>query len=171
LILVRYFGAKIVKPKKLRGLLDLAGGGAVLVGLIFVGLELRQNTEAVEAASLQNQTDASTEFLLLIASDVELTRIWHVGSNDPAQLSEIDLVRFFFMGRARWLRMQNAYLQWRRGTLSDEDWSIYDGLICKAGTTGSIRYAANWEEHRIALAESFVEFVENCLSKSQSPEK
>jgi hypothetical protein len=69
-----------VQTEKLRGLLELAGAGAVLLGLVFVGLELRQNTEAVETASLQNQTDASTDFLLLIASDIELARIWHDAS-------------------------------------------------------------------------------------------
>lgn len=156
-----------MKAKKLRGLLDLAGGGAVLIGLVFVGLELRQNTEAVEAASLQSQTDASTEFLLLIASDDELARIWLGASNDPDQLSEIDSLRFFFISRARWLRMQNAYLQWRRGTLIDEDWLIYDGLICKAGTGGAIRFQATWDEHQIALTPSFVDFVDNCWSDSR----
>ena len=89
----------------------MAGAGAVLLGLVFVGLELKQNTEAVEAASLQNQTDASTDYLLLIASDIELARIWLDASTDPSQLSEIDLVRYFLISRARWLRMQNAYLQ------------------------------------------------------------
>jgi hypothetical protein len=153
--------------QKIEGFLDLAGAGAVLVGLVFVGLELRQNTEAVEAASLQNQTDASTEFLLLIASDVELARIWLDASKNPNQLSEIDSLRYFLVSRARWLRMQNAYLQWRRGTLAEEDWSIYDGLICTPGTGGAIRFITNWDEHRIALAESFVEFVEDCWPNSQ----
>lgn len=156
-----------METEKLRGLLELAGAGAVLLGLVFVGLELRQNTEAVEAASLQNQTDASTDYLLLIASDIELARIWLDASTDPSQLSEIDLLRYFFLSRARWLRMQNAYLQWRRGTLNDEDWSFYNGLICRVGTDGAIRFKSTWEEHRLALTEGFVEFVENCWSKSQ----
>lgn len=156
-----------METEKLRGLLELAGAGAVLLGLVFVGLELRQNTEAVEAASLQNQTDASTEFLLLIASDVELARIWLAASTDVSQLSEIDLVRYFLISRARWLRMQNAYLQWRRGTLSDEDWSFYNGLICRARTDGKIRFKSTWDEHRLPLTEGFVEFVENCWSNSQ----
>ena len=68
---------------KLRGVLELIGSGAVLLGLIFVGLELRQNTAAVEAASLQSQTDASTEFLTLVASDGELARIWIEAPRDP----------------------------------------------------------------------------------------
>jgi hypothetical protein len=157
-----------MKSENLRGLLDLAGGAAVLIGLVFVGLELRQNTEAVEAASLQNQTDASTEFLLLIASDAELARIWFESSRHPDQLSEIDSIRYFFLSRARWLRMQNAYLQWRRGTLSDEDWGFYEGLICRASEyVGIVRFMNTWDDHRFALLDSFVEFVESCWSTSQ----
>ncbi len=65
-----------METEKLRGLLELSGAGAVLLGLVFVGLELRQNTEAVETASMQNQTGASTDYLLLIASDIELACLW-----------------------------------------------------------------------------------------------
>jgi hypothetical protein len=156
-----------VKSKNLRGLLDLAGAAAVLIGLVFVGLELRQNTEAVEAASLQNQTDASTEFLLLIAADAELARIWLDSTKYANELSEIDAARWFFLSRTRWLRMQNAFLQWRRGTLSDEDWSIYKSLICKPDNEGVIRFKTTWDDHQIALAERFVEFVESCWSSAQ----
>ena len=121
----------------MRGLLDLAAGVAVLIGLVFVGLELRQNTAAVEAASLQNMTDASTDYLLRIASDVELTRIWIDARDDQNKLSEIDSYRYFLLSRVRWLRMQNSYLQWRRGMLNDEDWSFYKGLICGTDADGS----------------------------------
>jgi len=41
----------------------------------FVGLELRQNTAAVEAATLQSLTDASVDYVNILASDPDLTRI------------------------------------------------------------------------------------------------
>jgi len=150
---------------KLRDFIELAGAAAVLIGLVFVGLELRQNTAAMEAATLQNQTDASTEFLLLIASDPELTRIWRDSSDGTVEMNELDTVRFFLVSRARWLRMQNAYLQWQRGTLNDEDWAFYDGIICTAGTTGPVRFSRSWGGHRVALSPKFVEYVEKCWSK------
>jgi len=156
-----------MKSRKLRGLLDLAAGGAVLIGLVFVGLELRQNTAAVEAASLQNMTDASTDYLLRIASDVELTRIWIDGTSDQNNLSEIDSYRYFLLSRARWLRMQNSYLQWRRGTLSDEDWSFYKGLICGTDADGTISFKATWSAHNLVLTERFVNFVDACWTNSQ----
>lgn len=152
--------------EKLKGVLELIGSGAVLVGLIFVGLELRQNTAAMEAASLQNQTDASTGFLTLVASDAELARIWITASDDPGQLNEIDSFRYFVLARARWLRMQNAFLQWRRGMLTDEDWRLYEGLICNPDTTGGIQFDETWNDHRSALTVEFAEFVDECWSMS-----
>lgn len=153
-----------MKNVGLKDFLELLGGVAVLVGLVFVGLELRQNTAAMEAATLQNQTDASTEFLLLIASDPELARIWQESVDDTIQMSESDNMRFFLISRARWLRMQNAYLQWQRGTLSNEDWMFYEGLICTSGATGPARFGRMWDDHRAVLSPKFVEFVEECWS-------
>lgn len=59
-----------------KALVELVSACAVLVGLIFVGFELKQNTEAVEAATLQGITDASQDYLLLMAAEPELSRIW-----------------------------------------------------------------------------------------------
>lgn len=154
-----------MQTERLRGILDFAGGIAVLIGLIFVGLELRQNTAAVEAASLQDQTDASTEFLLLIAADEELARIWMDAAKDPGQLNELDSQRYFLIARSRWLRMQNAYLQWRRGTLTDDDWSFYSGLICDPDSDGTILFTTTWGQHRDQLTKGFAEYVEDCWSQ------
>ena len=142
--------------------IELIGAVAVLIGLVFVGLELRQNTAAMEAATLQNQSDASTDFLLLVASDAELSRIWQDSTDDPGKMSELDALRFFLVSRARWIRMQNAYFQWSRGTLNDDGWSFYEGLICKPGTAGPMQFVRGWEDHRVALAPNFVAFVESC---------
>jgi len=59
---------------KLRALIELAGAGAVLLGLIFVGYEPRQNTAAVQAATLQSMVDLSTNALLDAATNSEFRR-------------------------------------------------------------------------------------------------
>lgn len=81
---------------------------------------LRQNTEAVEAATFQSLTDASSNYLLTIASDAELTRINALGTVDAAALNGVDSDRLFILRRSYWVRMQNVFSQWNRGTLSDE---------------------------------------------------
>jgi len=158
-----------------KSLVELAGAIAVLLGLIFVGLELRQNTAAVEASTLQSLTDASVDYVTLLAVDADLNRIWQKASISPEQLTEEESSRLHFLIRGQWLRFQNTFLHWQRGTLSDEDWALYEGYICRVGTPGSeinrgaddIR-VATWNAHKPVLLNKFVEFVESCRASYAS---
>ena len=153
-----------VKP-----LVELAGAIAVFLGLVFVGLELRQNTAAVEASTLQSLTDASVDYVTLLATDADLNQIWRKASSGLDQLTEEESDRLQFLIRGQWLRFQNAFLHWQRGTLGDEDWALYEGFICRVETPGgevnrgsdNIR-VTTWDAHKPVLLDTFVEFVETC---------
>ena len=67
------------KNRNHRSVFETLGIGAVLIGLIFVGIEIRQNTVAIQAATMQGLTDASQEYMLLLASDSELAEIVRKG--------------------------------------------------------------------------------------------
>ena len=150
------------KNRNLRSFFETLGIGAVLIGLIFVGIEIRQNTAAVQAATMQGLTDASQEFMLLLGSDAELAEIEQKGRYAPDQLNEIESLQYFFFMRARWMRYQNAFFQYQRGTIGDEDWAFYGSLIC-----GSVH--SNWQNHRVIMSKSFVNYVEACFSDNDRP--
>jgi len=143
---------------------EIGGALVVLVGLIFVGMELRQNTAAVEAASIQSLTDASNEFILTIAADPDLARVMKAGDADPGSLDELDYYRFFLLVRSRWLRMQNAYSQYERGTLSEEDWNVYRALICgpEDGIDSGRGTNDTVSDHEFMLRPKFVEIIRSC---------
>ena len=151
-----------------KSLIELLSASAVLVGLIFVGFELRQNTAAVEATTLQSSTDASVDWMMSIASDSEMTRIWTTPPTELDKLTEIERHQLHLLQRSQWFRFQNAYLQWQRGSLSEDDWQIYMGYICRIhANTARNSQAANlrfvtWEDHRGVLLPRFAEFVESC---------
>src|SRR5210317_1424154 len=56
----------------LRNIVELISAGAILVGLIFVGLELKQNTVAAEADTMQGLLELSNQGLYEIATNPEL---------------------------------------------------------------------------------------------------
>jgi hypothetical protein len=145
------------EKKNSKNYIEILGTGAVILGLVFVGFELRQNTAAIQAETMQGLSDASQEYLLLIGADANLTEIVRKGNRSPDQLSETEALQFFYLKRTQWIRYQNAFFQYQRGTMGDEDWSFYDSLIC--GSPGT-----NWESHRNALARRFSEYVEACKS-------
>lgn len=153
----------MIRSDKIKLLVESSGAVAVLLGLLFVGLELRQNTEAVEAATFQSLTDASNDFIMAIAGDGELSDIYFRGLSDPNKLDEAEAQRFFMVLRSFWVRMQNVYSQWQRGTLSDEDWKLYEAVICgdlsedvDSGTQ------MTFDDHRSILSAEFQQFVDTC---------
>ncbi len=150
------------KNRNLRSFFETLGIGAVLIGFVFVGIEIRQNTAAIQAATMQGLTDASQEYMLLLGSDSELAEIVRKGRNAPDQLNEIESLQYFYFMRARWMRFQNAFFQYQRGTIGDEDWAFYGSLIC-----GSV--TSNWQNHRVIMSKSFVNYAEACFSDNDRP--
>jgi len=145
-----------VSRGKLKSIIELSGAGAILVGLIFVGFELRQNTAAVHADTFQNLTELTTDSMLLLATDEELGRIVRKGRTDISSLDESEAFRFLQYRRVTWLRMQIAFLQWRRGALDDEDWEFYSQFLCRNYSRG------DWQDHKNVLLVDLVELVESC---------
>jgi hypothetical protein len=82
----------------LRVIFELAGAVAVLVGLVFVGLELRQNTAALSAQAVFELNNIGSDSHRLLAQDGSLEKLVHNGYEDPNSLSEDERRRF-----VRWI--------------------------------------------------------------------
>ena len=154
-----------MQSDKTKLVIEVTGAIAVFLGLVFVGLELRQNTNAVEAATFQSLTDASNDFIMTIASDAELNRIYTSGLADVSSLNSDEYQRFYMTIRSFWVRMQNVYSQWQRGTLSDDDWRLYQAVIC-ADQNDESGMKATFDEHRMILSEEFQQFVDLCWAQN-----
>ena len=147
-----------------KNMIEFFSGIAVFLGLIFVGLELRHNTEAVEAATFQSLTDASNSYILTIATNTETLRTYNEGHADLSSLTELDKARFFMLERAFWVRMQNVYSHWKRGTLSDQDWHLYNAVICDHRSVSKTTIAT-FKDHKHILIPEFSQLVEECWKR------
>lgn len=151
---------------KPRVVAELIGALAVLLGLIFVGLELRQNTAAVQASTLQGLVDLSTTYLIDTSLDQDFLSVLSRAQEDLDQLTDIEELQLQRLIRSQWTRYQSAYRHWRRGSLSDEDWEQYLNSICDA--PGSIRgsfkpiHERFWHVDQVFLTDDFVAYVESC---------
>jgi len=58
---------------------------AVIISLIYLGVQINQNTNAIRASSYQSVADNITDFQLGLAQNSDLTRIYLEGLEDLAQ--------------------------------------------------------------------------------------
>ena len=125
---------------------EFLGGVAVIVSLVYLAVQIRQNTLSVRATTFQATTELITDSTARIASDPELARIYAGGLSGAGDLSEIDRFRFGLLMVTVVRRLESAYFQREVGVLSEEQWSgiatVIPGLLTSEGGRPGGRAAA-----------------------------
>jgi len=101
---------------------DTIAALGVIASLIFVGLEIRQNTAATEGATLQAISDTHTQILLGSAWDEDFIRIYNRAlfegqePDDFTPEENLQLQRYYI---AYLSHLENTYLQNQRGLVDE----------------------------------------------------
>jgi hypothetical protein len=147
-------------PMSLQDLANLGefiGGIAVIVSLVYLAIQIRQNTQSLRAATFQTVADSISELVAPFATDSDLGRIFVAGLQADGSLSEDEERQFHFMLLGGLRRFENAYMQWRSGVLSDEQFEGFrNGMVRIIRSPGGQRWWPMWRDH---FGKSFREFV------------
>ena len=144
---------------------EIIGGAAVVVTLIFLVLETRENTRAVQAQSylaLSAELNRLREKLF----ETEIARVFADAIRDqavPESPSDALVVRQIF--EAAFAIYESAYYAKQKGVLDESEWTRFDQAVCRNMRNG----ATFWESENSAvlgqgirgtLTESFAKYAE-----------
>lgn len=108
--------------EQLGNLGEFIGAIAVVVSLVYLAAQIRQNTRAIRANTFHGIVDSLTDGIAEIARDAELTRIWIEALRQSGELSEVDRARFRLLLLMAVRRWENAFYQSRAGMLEEPQW-------------------------------------------------
>jgi hypothetical protein len=144
---------------------QVIGALAVVISLIYVAYQIRQNTNAVRSATAQAVHEHFSNRYNLVAADAELARIAANGLRDYASLSEQERVRFVATFMSFVSYSQNAFLKWREGLLKPALWLGWEQVMMNLfGAPGG---KAFWKERGYLFGEEFRRYIENDLMKRE----
>jgi hypothetical protein len=83
----------------------------IFASLVFVGLQIRQNTRATRAASHNAVSDSLNEINRMFAENADLTKIWLAGMADRKSLTEEERWRFDSTARAYMHVCETMFIQ------------------------------------------------------------
>ena len=155
-----------MKLDQLNAWLALAANLGVIAGIVFLGLEIQQNTRTMQAAAIQDSTSIAREQILMFATDAETNRIAMVGSENPSNLNPEEQQRYFWINRSFWLGMQGLYRQWEMGVLPDPEMDVWTRITCTNYSSAGGRTL--WPGNKQTLIPAFTEWVE---LKCDSPDR
>ena len=138
---------------------SLVSGVAVLVSLIFVGFQVRQNTMQLRRAELNSSMEQASAWRLAIIENAEVAELWVKGRSGTDALNASGEVRFdLLLEEALWM----SFMIWDRsngGLLDKDEWSrSCSGLY--AETLFLKRGAIWWESYKIRMPAAFVRDVD-----------
>ena len=140
---------------------ETLGFVGVIASLIFVGLEIQQNTLASRAAAIQESTSVAREQTQMFAINPEVNRINMIGAADPSQLNAEERARYSWIVVSFLWGMQGLYRQWELGVLPDQEWQAWNTVICLNIGRPGMREV--WQSVNFYTPD-FVEIVESCDS-------
>ena len=141
---------------------EIISAAAVVISLIYVGLEIRRTT-------LESDADLQAELLsytlqrryLVIESD-DLALLLTKGYSDPSQLSPDEALRFQSYNELIYIAWERAHMSNAAGVFSDEMFNAWDGWFVSIAE-GNPEFV--WPMVRDALGgdSSFVDLVDQSL--------
>ncbi len=132
---------------------------AVFASLVFVGLQVRQNTKAVRAASSQAHSAMYHSLTDDLVNDERFAAIWRKGIASLDDLDDGELVRFFAFTSATFRFFESSRVQWLRGQLDKEHWhTIEQHAIAFAAEPGIRTF---WQLRRHWHCKAFQDWFES----------
>ncbi len=113
-----------MNAEKLNSWLGVLASIGVIIGIIFLAIEVRHAGNTAQAQMIDSVADGFNTVNMAVISDPQVARVWIVGLYKPTNLSDAEAVQFAMILRA----LGNQFLRLMQlndlGLLSDYDWRV-----------------------------------------------
>ena len=142
---------------------ELIGGIAVVASLIYLGVQIRQNTKTVRASTLHQNTQLWSS-LFLHMSDPALARAYGVGVTADPDVKPSQYTQFFFLCRSMFVAFENQYYQRQQGLLDAATYESYERSI-STQLLAFRGFRIWWELNRAVFTPDFADHVDEMIAR------
>ena len=134
--------------EKLNSWLGVLGNIGVLVGIIFLAIEIRHSSNAVKAQMADSIADGFIALNVTSITDPAVARINVIGMYEPERLSDVEAMQFSMLLRGLFNQYGRVHRLYRLGILSESDWALYAREAASTMTTPGGKL--HWEGNEMA---------------------
>jgi hypothetical protein len=147
---------------------EIIGAFAVVISLIYVGVQVNDSAIAVRSASANDANVALQNWYLHIGSDEQTSGLFYEGLTSKEPLPNKEEFQFLMMFHGAFLAMQNSYLLAEEGTIDiDLREALTSVLLGVKDTPGMRRY---WQQRKSTLHSDFADYIDELLDEKTVPD-
>jgi hypothetical protein len=150
---------------QLANIAEIVAAALVIVSLIYVGVQIRQNTAATHAATGQAWFNTFDGHVGLINSSPTLADILHRGATGLSNIKDSEIIQFGAYLDQSFTSFEIFYFQRKAGTLGARLWSIQrQAIAALLMQPGQQQW---WETRRHWYDKEFQEFVNQVIDSGE----
>jgi len=142
---------------------ELLGALGVIASLLYVGVQIRENSRVVQASTSQAVADSAQARLLAVAGSLSLASTLAKLSESPTELSSAEALQANYMRTASFKGFENQFFQFRQGLLTEDTWRGYQFFLLANLSAPEVREW--WNRSKAGFDSSFRKHVETLLSQ------
>jgi len=155
------------KLSEFASIAEIIGAFAVVISLIYVGVQVNDSAGAVRSAAANDANVALQNWYLQIGSDRQTSELFYKALKSEEALSNQEEFQFLMMMHGAFLAFQNSYLLAEEGTIDAElREAITAAVLGVKDTPGMRRY---WRQRKSYLHSAFANYVDQLLEQETNP--
>ncbi len=138
---------------------EFIGAGAVFVSLIYLAIQIRRQNSEARTAGMHVVSQGFRDGIGSLAEIPHVARIWIKSNEDPASLTDEELVQMFAVAQRNFRVWEGAFRLYRNGRLDDDIWEgitkQYASFLAHQGSKHV------WKFRCAYYSQEFRDFVDN----------
>ncbi len=156
-----------LKLSELASIAEVIGAFAVVISLIYVGVQVNDSAGAVRSASANDANVALQNWYLQIGSDKQTSELFYEALTSEKALSDQKEFQFLMMFHGVFLAFQNSYILAEEGTIDvDLRDALTVAILGVKDTPGMRRY---WRQRKSYLHSEFADYIDQLLKQETNP--
>jgi hypothetical protein len=143
-------------------LAEIIGNVAIILSLVFVGLQISDTTKEMRASTAYNATVALQTWYIETGANQQAAKLFRQGMVTPSSLSKDEELQFLMSLHGIMLAYQSVYFLGSEGTL---DAALYKAMVSTMeGAVATPGFAWYWQQREGHFTEEFRGFVDHIIT-------
>ena len=140
---------------------EFLGGIGVVVSLLYLAVQIRQNTRSLRRSAYESVVSSSARLSADFANDEGLAELWAKGAREYSTLSRPEQLRFASYSYSVFRSYENLFYQYEQGAVEAELWQGFHNMLVRdLKTPGLVEW---WESQRNIFSSKF----QRCVNELQ----
>jgi len=155
-----------LKLSEVASIAEVIGALAIVISLVYVGIQVSDSTLAVRSATANDASAAMSAWYITTGNNPEASRVVLDGITNPEFLSREETAQFIYLIHGLFLEYQAAYYVSEQGTLDVEmRESLVNTLLGVRDQPGFLMY---WDQRQDLFQPSFRAFVDDLIQNGST---